>query len=44
MTARTQSDGVILVVQGDEDLGSVFELLDGGIRMEDSVSNEEHKV
>ena len=38
------SDDVLLVVQGDDDLGSVLESLDGGIRREESVSDEEHEV
>ena len=39
------SYGVLLVVHSDDDdLGSILELLDGGIGREESVSNEEHKV
>ena len=34
------SDDVLLVVQGDDDLGSVLESLDGGIRREESVYDE----
>ena len=37
-------DGVHLVFQGDENLGSVLESPDGGIGREDSAYNEEHGV
>ena len=37
------SEGVLLVVQGDDDLGRVLELLNGVIGREESVSGEEHE-
>ena len=37
------SDGVLLVVQGDDNLGVVLEVLDESIRKYESVSSEEHK-
>ena len=38
------SDGVLLVVQGEDDLGDVLELIDQGLCREDIVSDEEHKL
>ena len=37
------SDGILLVIQGDEDLSSVLGFLDGVIWREESVSSEEHE-
>ena len=36
-------DCVLLVVQGDDDLGSVLESLDGGMGRDESASGEEHE-
>ena len=36
-------DGVLLVIQGEEDMGDVLELLDWGIFGEDIVPNEEYE-
>ena len=38
------SDGALMVVQGDDSLGSVLELLDGGIGKDESASDKEHKI
>ena len=37
------SDGILLVVQGNDNLGSVLESIDGGIRRDERVSGEEKK-
>ena len=37
------SDVVLLVFQGDKDMGGVLELLDGGIKKDESVSGEEQE-
>ena len=38
------SDGVLLVVQGEDDLGDMLKLLDHGVCGEEIVPNEEHKL
>ena len=37
------SDGVLLVVQGEDDMGDMLELLDRGICKEEIVPDEEHE-
>ena len=37
------SDGIILVIQGEDDTGDVLELLNQGVCGEETVPDEEHK-
>ena len=37
------SDGVLLVVQGEDDMGGMLGTLDGGIGRDEIVSSEEHE-
>ena len=37
------SDGIIMAVQGDGNMGGVLEFLNGGIRRGESISGEEHE-
>ena len=38
------SDGVLLVVQGEEDLGDVLKLLDQGVYGDEMVLDKEHEL
>ena len=38
------SDGILMVVQGEDNLGDMLEPLDWGVRGEESVTNKEDKV
>ena len=38
------ADGIIMIFEGDDNLGGLAEIIDGGVPGEEKVPNEEHKV